>query len=121
MGNQVAMSEALMVTVVSMIVVFVVLVMISALIGLLKNMGEGKKEKLVEAPKEKIETTILVSDNIQTEIEDEDEIIAVISAAIAASLGLKIPDINITSIRRTNQSTTAWREMSKQEHLYGKL
>jgi sodium pump decarboxylase gamma subunit len=121
MGNEVTMSEALIVTLVSMFVVFVVLVMISLLIGLLKNMGKESGKKAPEPPKkEELKPDLLESENTE-EVEDQDELIAVISAAIAASLGLNIPDINITSIRRTNQSTTVWREMSKQEHLYGKL
>lgn len=45
MGNQVTMSEALIVTIVSMVVVFVVLVLISLMIGLLKNMGMEKTKK----------------------------------------------------------------------------
>src|SRR5665648_59946 len=112
MGNEVTMSEALVVTLVSMLVVFVVLVLISILIGLLKNMSKENVKKVPESPK-KEEQPIVASDEIGEEIEDKEELIAVISAAIAASLGLNIPDINITSIRRTNQSTTVWREMSK--------
>ena len=121
MGNEVTMSEALIVTVVSMFVVFVVLILISLLIGLLKNMGTEKVKKSPELPKsEELKPDLLVSDEVE-EIEDDEELIAVISAAIAASLGLKIPQINISSIRRTGQSTNIWREVSKQEHLYGKL
>lgn len=122
MGNEVTISEALVVTLVSMFVVFVVLVLISLLIGLLKSMSKENIKKVPEPPKK--DDQILKTETIQEkteEIEDQEELIAVISAAIAASLGLNIPDINIRSIKRTNQSTNIWREMSKQEHLYGKL
>jgi Na+-transporting methylmalonyl-CoA/oxaloacetate decarboxylase gamma subunit len=130
MGNEVTMSEALVVTLVSMSVVIVVLVLISLLIGLLKNMSTEKPKKQKEvvstATIGKVDNT---ADNTETKPvavtedpqEDEEELIAVITAAIAASLGLNIPDINISSIRRTNQGTNIWREVSKQEHLYGKL
>ena len=123
MGNQVTMSEALIVTVVSMIVVFVVLVLISLMIGLLKNMGKDKVKTPPEPPKKEgkiTKTDTIVKENLE-EIEDEEELIAVITAAIAASLGVSVPQINISSIRRTNQNTNIWREVSKQEHLYGKL
>ena len=43
MGNEVTMGEALIVTVVSMGVVFVVLILISLTIGFLKSMGVDKK------------------------------------------------------------------------------
>jgi len=81
-----------------------------------------KTKKTPEPPKKEekpIEKETIIKE--VEEIEDEEELVAVITAAIAASLGLTIPQINISSIRRTNQSTNIWREVSKQEHLYGKL
>ena len=44
MGNEVTMGEALVVTVVSMLVVFVVLILISLTITFLKSFGAEKKE-----------------------------------------------------------------------------
>ena len=125
MGDKITISEALMITVTSMIVVFAVLALIAWMIGLLKNLGKESVKKQ-SAPPKKDEQLISVSDEIQGEVEeDEDydgeELIVVISAAIAASMGLKLPNINIRSIKRINQNTNAWREMSKQEHFYGKL
>lgn len=127
MGDKITISEALMITVTSMIVVFAVLALIAWMIGLLKNLGKESVKKQ-PAPPKKDEQLISVSDEIQGEVEeDEDEdydgeeLIVVISAAIAASVGLKLPNINIRSIKRINQNTSAWREISKQEHFYGKL
>ena len=123
MGDKITISEALMITVTSMIVVFAVLTLIAWMIGLLKNLGKESVKKQ-PAPPKKDEQLISVSDEIQGEVEeDEDyeELIVVISAAIGASMGLKLPNINIRSIKRINQNTNAWREMSKQEHFYGKL
>lgn len=118
-GESISMGESLVVTVVSMVVVFLVLILISALISLLKNMDQ-KKTKEVQV--EKVDT--LVKEEPKTEVvqeENSDELIAVIAAAVAANLGLNIPDINIQSIRRIPQSTTAWKEVGKQEQLFGKL
>ena len=120
MGDKITISEALMITVTSMIVVFAVLALIAWMIGLLKNLGKESVKKQ-SAPPKKDEQLISVSDEIQGEVEEDEELIAVISAAIAASMGLEIPNINIRSIKRINQNTSAWREMSKQEHFYGKL
>ena len=118
MGNEVTMSEALIVTVVSMVVVFLVLILISYLIGLLKKFGAEKPKSI-----EKREMSVVKEESIQgsqSEINQE-ELVAVISAAVAASMGLNIPDIRISSINRVPQQTTAWREIGKQEQLFGKL
>lgn len=122
MGNEVTMGEALVVTVVSMGVVFLVLVLISLTIGFLKSMEAGKKETKEAAPVKqekpvKNETTAAA----QTSEEDEEELIAVITAAVANSLGVDIPEIYISSIRRTPQATTVWREIGKQEQIMGRM
>ncbi|WP_422485669.1 OadG family protein [Gudongella sp. DL1XJH-153] len=122
MGNEVTMGEALVVTVVSMGVVFIVLILISLTIGFLKSMEVGKKETKKVAPVKqekpvKNETTAAA----QTSEEDEEELIAVITAAVANSLGVDIPEIYISSIRRTPQATTVWREIGKQEQIMGRM
>lgn len=119
MGNVIDMGESLVITVVSMTVVFLVLILISVLISFLKNMGADKKketkvEKVDPVVKEEPKEDVVVE-------EDTEELIAVIAAAVAANLGLNIPDINIQSIRRIPQTTTAWKEVGKQEQLFGKL
>lgn len=50
-----------------------------------------------------------------------EELVAVIAAALAASLGLDIPNINIKSIKRIQQNSSTWSEMGKIEQLSGKL
>lgn len=122
MGIEVTMGEALIVTLVSMLVVFLVLILISYIIGLLKNFAAGKKPVAVKP--EQANAAV-----IKQEVEappstpelDERELIAVIAAAVAASLGRDIPEIRINSIRRVPQLTTPWREMGKQEQLLSKL
>lgn len=120
MGDKITLSEALMITVTSMIVVFAVLALIAWMVGLLKNVGKESIKKPTKHLK-KEDQFIIASDDIKKETQDEEEIIAVISAAIAASMGMNVPNINIKSIKRINQNTSAWREISKQEHFYGKL
>lgn len=118
MGNEVTMSKGLMVTLVSMLVVFAVLILISYLIGLLKAFSKGKKKdepttvKAVEkgtSPKEEVIK------------ENSEEIVVVIAAAIASNLGVDIPDINIQSIRRIPQNSLPWRQMGIQEQVVSKL
>lgn len=113
MGDKVSFSNSMVVTIFSMVVVFLVLILIAYLIGLLRTMSSGKKVEI---------NTEVVEDKAETIVETNDEeLVAVIAAAVAASLGLNIPDINIKSIRRIPQNSLAWSDMGKKEQLLGKL
>ncbi len=50
-----------------------------------------------------------------------EELIAVITAAVAASMGVGLPDINIQAIRRIPQNTIAWADMGRKEQLFSRL
>ena len=117
MGDHVSIGQALIITGFSIVVVFIGLIVISMLIDLLKNISAEKKPevtKIVVAPVVKREEQVI------NEVNDE-ELVAVISAAIAASMGLSIPQLNIKSIRRIQQTTPAWAVASRQEQISGKL
>ena len=116
MGDHVSIGQALIITGFSIVVVFLGLIVISLLIGLLKNISGDKKPevaKTVVAPVKKEEQVI-------NEVNDE-ELVAVISAAIAASMGISVPQLNIKSIKRVAQTTPAWAVASRQEQIAGKL
>ena len=53
--------------------------------------------------------------------ENSEELIAVIAAAIAANMGVGLPEINIQSIRRIPQNTIPWAEMGRKEQLFSRL
>lgn len=63
---------------------------------------------------------ILEVANDTNEIDNMEELIAVIAAA-AASMGLNLPDINIQSIRRVPQNTTPWADMGRTEQLFSRF
>lgn len=116
MGDNVSIGQALTITGFSIVVVFLGLIMISLLISALKNIsGEKKVEvsKTVVTPVKKEEPVI-------NQVDDE-ELVAVIAAAIAASMGVTIPQLNIKSIRRIPQTTAAWAVASRQEQISNKL
>ena len=116
MGDHVSIGQALIITGFSIVVVFLGLIAISMLIGLLKNISQEKKPEVTKttvAPVKKEEQAI-------NEVNDE-ELVAVISAAIAASMGLSVPQLNIKSIRRIQQTTPAWAVASRQEQISRKL
>lgn len=115
MGDNVTLMDSLAITVFSTIVVTLVLIGISALIGLLRSIGnkETKEDKPVEVVGDR--PTIIEKKK------DDGELVAVIAAAVAASLGTSVESINIRKIRRLSQSRSSWSEMSKKEQLLSKL
>lgn len=120
MGEYISFSQGLLVAVVSIVAVFVVLILIALLISGLKAFSGEKKEKIESKPTEIKQATepILVAQdpNVITE-----ELVAVIAAAVAANLGMNIPDINIKSIRRVPQMTTAWSNVGSMKQTMGRL
>lgn len=126
MSDHITILDSIFVTVVSMIVVFAVLVLIAYLINALKVISNGnKKDASVEASKtssniEAAKTNNSLEDKgIVTTSEDEidEELVAVIAAAVAANLGLNIPDIRINSIRRVPQMNSSWAQAAKRDNL----
>lgn len=111
MGDFITLPEGLLVTFVSMLTVFIVLVIISILINGLKTLGAEKEVEKVEQALVEI-----VKEKITKEDEGlDEELVAVISAAVACSLGLNLPDINIKTIKRITNNSDAWSKMNKIE------
>lgn len=122
MGNIISIGDSLVITVFSMAIVFVVLIAISYLIDILRittNGNEGKKKSNIEDTKTQkpaISKTAKVEENV-----NDEEIVAVISAAIAASLGVATQNLNIKSIRRIPQTNPIWSDIGRREQMMGRL
>lgn len=113
MGDYISFENALFVTFISILAVFVVLILISFLIQGLKAVGEDKKEKEVAKKEDtKVENKVVKS-NIKEE--NEEELIAVISAAIAMSLGVELPKVKIKTIKRV--ANKSWSLVGKREKI----
>ena len=96
------------VAILSMVVVFIVLVLISGIISLIQKSENNKIEnKSVNINEVKKEPELI---DIKQEINSE-EIVAAITAAICASNGGK--QIAVKKIRRTNNTKSSWESMSK--------
>lgn len=124
MGNEVSILESIFVTVFSMTVVFTVLIAIAFLIGFLKTISREKAVKAVEEPAVKIsETTAAVvkKDESRPSGEVSEEIIAVIAAAIAASLTSNIPNVKIKTIRRADQNINQWSDTGRKVQILSRL
>ena len=99
------MLKALLNTLMGMGTVFVVLVFISLIISLLKFVPKlfAKKEAPVPAPV--VQTSAPASVSEEEELVDDGELVAVITAAIMASLGDQAPEdgLVVRSIRKVNR------------------
>ncbi len=90
--------QVLSVTLLGILVVFSVLIILMFVLAFMKFFStEEKKEAKTEKKEEKVTAAI---DNIAIKKEDEDELIAVLAAAIAASLGTSVSSFKIRSYRR---------------------
>lgn len=116
MFNNVSIGDGLLVTVFSMAIVFIVLVAISFLIDILrKTLAEdGTKKQEVKEIEVKEE---FKEEPVKSKEMDDEELVAVIAAAIACSMGVELPDINIKSIKRVSPKSTAWQNVARQEQI----
>lgn len=102
--------DSLIVTVVSMAVVFAVLVVIAFLISIMQNLLGGKQQ---EAPSGAVVTAPEIE-----EVPEEDfgEIVAVIMAAIQAAEG-NASGFKVNTIKRLNDARDAWKNAGIKEQI----
>ena len=121
LAEKITLLDSLVITVFSMAVVFAVLASISFLIMILKAVSNGGEKKEVKNQIQENLNVKPVSNIKEKEAVEDEELIAVISAAIAASLGVSIPEVRIRTIRRVNQNTTSWVQANKIEQVMKRL
>jgi len=109
-----------MITVFSMVIVFIALLIISYLIdGLRAISSKTNGKKTVEEKLEVEEKKDIAEENLNQE--NEEEVVAVIAAAIAAIQGIDVSDVKISSIKRIPQNTPVWSRVGRQEQIFGRL
>lgn len=121
MGDIISFGDSLIITVFSMVVVFVGLIVLAMFISVLKSIGGKNKVEDTKKPETPIKAKEPVKEKRQEATTNDEELVAVIAAAIAASLGVSEPEVNIKSIRRIPQNSPAWATAGRQEQIYGKL
>lgn len=111
------MGEALTITAFSMLLVFAALIAISFLLDAFKLLSnrQGKKSNKEVKSAAVIEKAEEPTSKITTEQEDDLELIAVITASIAATLSKPMNSIVVRNIVRVPQSTPVWGSVSRQE------
>lgn len=109
-----AISDAGINTVICLAVVFTVLIFISFLISLFKYIPKleaalSKKDKKTELAENAVVNTVsqIEVKEEEEELSDDLELVAVITAAIAASAGTSTDGFVVRSIRRSNHSKWA--------------
>ncbi|WP_427339276.1 OadG family protein [Caloranaerobacter sp. DY30410] len=107
LGENVTIGQVLVVTVFSMGIVFLALLVISYIIDGFRfvfykdNKKEDKEQRKVIEPKKSVPKEIFNE-------EDDEELIAVITAAIAASISRPASEIRIRNIKRIPANTPIW-------------
>ncbi len=103
-------------TVEGIIVVFSVLILIMLVIYAMSLFSGDKKKKKAKAPA--IEQAVpIVEDTIEETI-DEGELIAVLTAAVAACMGQSAASVNIRSYKKVS---SAWGNSAKREALNNRI
>jgi len=118
------LSASFQATVLGMGITFAALIIIWGLTVLLKNVVlsiEGKKDsgvKVVNTPQKKTEK---VSEVVEEEVTDDEELIAVISAAIASSMETSVRNIVVKNIVRVNDDTPTWGKVARIDQVNSRL
>ncbi len=108
-----ALAEGLTVTIVGMGITLIALLLLSYILDLFGILSKAKSKEKPEMISEIAEET-----NIEEEeIEDDLELIAVITAAVAASLNTTTDQLQIRSFRRIGSKGSNWSSNAKQENL----
>ena len=116
-GQGVQLSEALsfggLTAVTGMSIVFGVLVVLMIVLYLFKLIFY-KDSKKTAMPIEDVKETPVVETKAEDDV-DDDELIAILTAAVAASLNTSTYNLNIKSYRRINDVRPAWNKQGLRE------
>ena len=124
MSTSEKLNGAFQATVLGMGITFAALIIIWGLTVLLKNVVasiEGKKDssvKVVNTPKKK---TQAVSEVVEEDPTNDEELIAVISAAIASSMETSVRNIVVRNIIRVNDDTPTWGKVARIDQVNSRL
>lgn len=119
-NEYVTFGESLLISLFCIVVVFIALLVISYIVDLTKVMVVKKKSKATELDASSIGIigssdgpTVVVSSDENTE--DETELVAVITAAIAMMTGTDTSGFVVKNIRKISESDTAWSRLGRIE------
>lgn len=99
----------LSVALISMVVVYIILMLISGIITLLQK-GANKPEKVSEVS---VENTEVSTENSADDVSGIEELVAVITAAISAQSGTSASNIIVKKVIRSNNNKSSWENMKR--------
>jgi len=111
------MSASLQVTIMGLGITFSVLILLWILISIMHKVVYRPEEKKNDSPAVTQSKAPVASAASQASAGEDEELIAVITAAIAASLQKPLHSIIVKNIIRVPQSNLAWANVAKQEQL----
>ncbi|MDD2481358.1 MAG: OadG family protein [Lutispora sp.] len=119
MSEMQQLTYGLIVTLVGMGIVFIVLIGLAYMLDALKLLSNrGTAEKKTEIVK--VEKVAEPAEAISTPAEDEGELMAVISAALAAFMGSS-SNLVVRSINRVEGNAPVWAKVGRQEQMFNRL
>lgn len=115
-----AITQMLVISVQGLLTVFAVLIILWAIIAIMHKCVESSKKK-VKKQNNAAATTNNEGAAAALGAQDEDELVAVFIAAIAASLNTSTYNLRIKSFRHIGQSAPTWNTVSRKEQIENQL
>jgi sodium pump decarboxylase gamma subunit len=119
--------DDILIAILGIVVVFAILILLRYIIEAIhafagKDDKKQQKETIAAASVQYDAEDAMQENTVQeVKLEDEGELVAVIAAAIAASLNVSAYDLDIKSIRRVPPYTPVWNKMGRQQQLMNRL
>jgi len=112
-------SEGIVVTIIGMGTVFSVLILLWLVLELMKKIFDKveKQEQTTATNSQQEQTFDFMEEREKSEEINDEELIAVLTAAVAASLNQSTYNLKVTSFRRVNNVSPIWNTVGRQEQL----
>lgn len=114
------MFGASIVTLLSMGIVFVVLVLLMAAVKAMNYTIAEKPQKVLKENGSEADLPVSFSEPVKTE-EDEGEVIAVISAALASAMNKSVSEIRVISVKRAEEAEPLWAKNGRWNQMNSRL
>lgn len=114
------MFGASIVTLLSMGIVFVVLVLLMAAVKAMNYTIAEKPQKVLKENGSEADLPVSFSEPVKAE-EDDGEVIAVISAALASAMNKSVSEIRVISVKRAEEAEPLWAKNGRWNQMNSRL
>ena len=108
------LSQGIPIALIGYVMVFVVLAILWGVIELMRIVLSPKKTKTVEKKAVEVQTPAPAQTVVEDDV-DEGELVAVLTAAVAASLNTSTYNLRIKSFKRIDTNNNAWSNASRND------